>query len=78
MPSPLSLHDQRLATVLSVLRDTGGKRIIDLGCGESRFVQTVAERLNFLREGLIETDMGHLIQTEKAFPHQVICGCCLL
>ncbi len=34
-----SLHDQRLQTVLSVIRDTGAKRVVDLGCGEGKLLK---------------------------------------
>src|SRR5690606_9409842 len=34
-----SLHKQRLAAVLSVLRDSGSKRVLDLGCGEGRLLR---------------------------------------
>lgn len=35
---PLGLHEQRLGTVLSVLRGAGAKRILDLGCGEGKLL----------------------------------------
>jgi 3' terminal RNA ribose 2'-O-methyltransferase Hen1 len=42
---PLSLNDQRLATVLAVLKGSGASRIIDLGCGEGRLLKLLlAER----------------------------------
>jgi 3' terminal RNA ribose 2'-O-methyltransferase Hen1 len=36
---PLGLHEQRLGTVLSVLRGVGAKRVLDLGCGEGRLLR---------------------------------------
>jgi len=33
---PLSLNEQRLATVLAALRGSGARRVVDLGCGEGR------------------------------------------
>lgn len=36
---PLGLHDQRMGTVLSVLRGFGVKRILDLGCGEGKLLR---------------------------------------
>lgn len=36
---PLGLHEQRLGTVLSVLRGVGAKRILDLGCGEGKLLR---------------------------------------
>jgi 3' terminal RNA ribose 2'-O-methyltransferase Hen1 len=42
---PLSLNDQRLATVLAVLKGCGASRVIDLGCGEGRLLKLLlAER----------------------------------
>ena len=43
--APLSLHDQRLAAVLAVLREAGAQRVLDLGCGEGRLLKLLlAER----------------------------------
>ena len=36
---PLGLHEQRLGTVLSVLRRAGAKRVLDLGCGEGKLLR---------------------------------------
>ncbi|HEY7235699.1 MAG TPA: 3' terminal RNA ribose 2'-O-methyltransferase Hen1 [Gemmatimonadaceae bacterium] len=48
IPEPereLSLNDQRLATVLAVLKGSGAKRVLDLGCGEGRLLTLLlAER----------------------------------
>jgi len=35
----LGLHEQRMGTVLSVLRSVGAKRVVDLGCGEGKLVR---------------------------------------
>ena len=35
----LSLHEQRLAMVLAVLKGAGAKRVIDLGCGEGKLLK---------------------------------------
>ena len=37
----ISLSEQRMMTVLAVLRGAGATRVIDLGCGEGRFLQTL-------------------------------------
>jgi 3' terminal RNA ribose 2'-O-methyltransferase Hen1 len=42
-----SLHDQRLQTVLSVLRDTGAKRVVDLGCGEGKLLKLLLSEKQF-------------------------------
>jgi 3' terminal RNA ribose 2'-O-methyltransferase Hen1 len=36
---PLGLHEQRLGTVLSVLRGFGAKTVLDLGCGEGKLLR---------------------------------------
>jgi 3' terminal RNA ribose 2'-O-methyltransferase Hen1 len=36
---PLGLHEQRMGTVLSVLRGIGAKRVVDLGCGEGKLLR---------------------------------------
>lgn len=36
---PLGLHEQRMGTVLSVLRGLGAKRVLDLGCGEGKLLR---------------------------------------
>jgi 3' terminal RNA ribose 2'-O-methyltransferase Hen1 len=35
----LSLHQQRLAAVFGVLKSSGARRVLDLGCGEGRLLQ---------------------------------------
>jgi 3' terminal RNA ribose 2'-O-methyltransferase Hen1 len=46
---PLSLHDQRLASVLGVLRASGATSVVDLGCGEGRLLRLVMEDRQFTR-----------------------------
>ncbi len=35
----LSLHEQRIGAVLSVIRSSGAKRVVDLGCGEGKLLR---------------------------------------
>ena len=42
-----SLHDQRLQAVLSVIRDTGAKRVVDLGCGEGKLLKLLISEKQF-------------------------------
>jgi 3' terminal RNA ribose 2'-O-methyltransferase Hen1 len=35
---PISLNDQRLGSVVAVLREAGATRVLDLGCGEGKLV----------------------------------------
>jgi 3' terminal RNA ribose 2'-O-methyltransferase Hen1 len=44
---PLSLNDQRLATVLAVLKGSGASRVIDLGCGEGRLLKLLLGERQF-------------------------------
>lgn len=36
---PLGLHEQRIGTVLSILRGVGAKSVLDLGCGEGKLLR---------------------------------------
>ena len=36
---PLGLHEQRIGTVLSILRGIGAKSVLDLGCGEGKLLR---------------------------------------
>ncbi|QJW96508.1 3' terminal RNA ribose 2'-O-methyltransferase Hen1 [Frigoriglobus tundricola] len=42
LEAKVSLHERRLATVLSVLQATGAKRVLDLGCGEGKLLRLLA------------------------------------
>jgi 3' terminal RNA ribose 2'-O-methyltransferase Hen1 len=44
---PLSLNDQRLGAVLSVLRGSGATRVADLGCGEGRLLALLLKERQF-------------------------------
>ncbi|HWA96379.1 MAG TPA: 3' terminal RNA ribose 2'-O-methyltransferase Hen1 [Terracidiphilus sp.] len=48
---PLGLHEQRLGTVLSVLRGVSAKRVLDLGCGEGKL----------LRHLIADTQFEHIL-----------------
>ena len=43
----ISLNAQRIATVLSVLRSVGARRVADLGCGEGRLVKELLDDPRF-------------------------------
>jgi 3' terminal RNA ribose 2'-O-methyltransferase Hen1 len=51
-----SLHDQRLQTVLSVLRKTGAKRVLDLGCGEGKLLRLLLAETQF--ESILGMDVS--------------------
>jgi 3' terminal RNA ribose 2'-O-methyltransferase Hen1 len=43
----ISLHSQRLGAVLSVLKNSGARRVLDLGCGEGRLLQMLIKEPQF-------------------------------
>ncbi len=53
---PLGLHEQRMGTVLSVLRSVGAKRIVDLGCGEGKLLRYLLADHQF--ESIIGMDVS--------------------
>jgi 3' terminal RNA ribose 2'-O-methyltransferase Hen1 len=46
---PLSLNEQRLATVLGALRACGASSMVDLGCGEGRLLRMLLDDRQFTR-----------------------------
>lgn len=46
---PLSLNEQRLATVLATLRASGAASVVDLGCGEGRLLRLLLDDRQFTR-----------------------------
>ena len=44
LEAKVSLHERRLASVLAELQATGAKRVLDLGCGNGRFLVASALR----------------------------------
>lgn len=49
LEKPLSLHAQRLGTVLAVLRAAGAKSVLDLGCGEGKLLRELLQDRQFER-----------------------------
>lgn len=45
----ISLNDQRLGTVLAVLRSSGARSVLDLGCGEGKLLRNLAAERQFER-----------------------------
>ncbi len=43
----ISLNQQRLGSVMSALRQSGAKRVLDLGCGEGRLLRMLLEEKSF-------------------------------
>lgn len=46
---PLGLHEQRIGTVLSILRGVCAKRVVDLGCGEGKLIRHLLADAQFER-----------------------------
>jgi 3' terminal RNA ribose 2'-O-methyltransferase Hen1 len=44
---PLKLWEQRLGTVIAVLKSSGAKRVLDLGCGEGRLLRELLDHREF-------------------------------
>lgn len=53
----LSLHEQRLGSVLAVLKSSGAKRVLDLGCGEGRLLQLLLSDRAFAE--IVGMDVSH-------------------
>jgi 3' terminal RNA ribose 2'-O-methyltransferase Hen1 len=53
----VSLNEQRLASVLAVLRGSGARRVVDLGCGEGRLLRLLLEDRQF--EEIVGMDVSH-------------------
>jgi 3' terminal RNA ribose 2'-O-methyltransferase Hen1 len=47
LETPLSLHEQRLGTVMATLRASGAKRVLDLGCGEGKLIRELLKEKQF-------------------------------
>jgi 3' terminal RNA ribose 2'-O-methyltransferase Hen1 len=54
---PLSLHEQRLATVVTVLKGSGAARVIDLGCGEGKLLRLLLDERQF--EQILGMDVSY-------------------
>lgn len=54
---PMSLAEQRIGAVLSVLRSSGAKRVVDLGCGEGRLLRELLQDRSFSE--ILGMDVSH-------------------
>jgi len=55
--APLRLNEQRLAVVIEVLRDSGARRVLDLGCGEGNLLRELLRERQF--EEIVGLDVSH-------------------
>jgi 3' terminal RNA ribose 2'-O-methyltransferase Hen1 len=53
----LSLNEQRLGTVLAVLKASGAQSVLDLGCGEGRLLSRLLKERQFTR--IVGLDVSH-------------------
>jgi 3' terminal RNA ribose 2'-O-methyltransferase Hen1 len=53
----ISLNEQRMGTVLATLKQTGAKRVLDLGCGEGRLLQALLKEKQF--EEIVGMDVSY-------------------
>ena len=67
VPEPvLSLNAQRIGSVLAILKDSGAKSVIDLGCGEGKLLRELAKVKQFERIVGMDVSVRSLeIATEK-------------
>lgn len=54
--APLGLHEQRLNRVAEILRESGAKRVLDLGCGEGKLLRRLLTDRQF--EEIVGLDAG--------------------
>lgn len=53
----MSLHEQRLQAVVSVLRKSGARRVLDLGCGEGKLLKLLLQDKTF--EQILGMDVSY-------------------
>lgn len=53
---PLSLNEQRLQAVMAALKESEGRRVLDLGCGEGRLLQRLLKESYF--EEIVGVDVA--------------------
>jgi 3' terminal RNA ribose 2'-O-methyltransferase Hen1 len=54
---PLRLNDQRLGAVVAVLRASGAKRVLDVGCGSGKLIRELIRDKQF--EHILGVDISH-------------------
>jgi 3' terminal RNA ribose 2'-O-methyltransferase Hen1 len=53
----ISLNEQRLGAVLAAVKNSGARRVLDLGCGEGRLLRLLLEERSF--ETIVGMDVSH-------------------
>jgi 3' terminal RNA ribose 2'-O-methyltransferase Hen1 len=54
---PISLHEQRLELVRTIVTESGAATVLDLGCGEGRLLRRLLEERQFTR--IVGMDVSH-------------------
>jgi len=54
---PLSLNEERQRAVVAALKESGARRVLDLGCGEGRLLRALLEDRTF--EEIVGVDVSH-------------------
>ncbi len=62
---PIRLNDQRLGAVLAVLRSSGAKRVLDLGCGEGKLVRELLKDKQFAEIVGLDVSLRTLEMAER-------------
>ena len=62
---PISLGEQRLASVLEAVRMLGGGRVVDLGCGEGRLLQRLVAEPSVSEVLGVDVSVGALERAER-------------
>lgn len=57
LEKPLSLNEQRLGAVVAALRQSGARRVLDLGCGEGHLLRLLLQEKSF--EEIVGVDVSH-------------------
>jgi len=53
----ISLNEQRIGSVIAALKQSGAKRVVDLGCGEGRLLRALLKETSF--EEIVGVDVSH-------------------
>ncbi len=54
---PMGLNDQRIGTVVAVLKGSGARRVLDLGCGEGQLIRALLADRGY--ERIVGVDVSH-------------------
>lgn len=63
--NPLSLNEQRMGAVLSVIRQSGARRVLDLGCGEGRLVGLLLKEKQIAQVTGVDVSMRSLERAKE-------------